>query len=298
MLNILITGGGGFIGSHLADYIKQQGHTPIIFDRKQRPGTDILGDIKDREAVLEGINQTDAWINLAGLLGTAEMINVPQPAVDVNIHGALNCFDGARIYKKRGVQIAVGNWWMNNPYSLTKNTAERFALMYNKEHGTDIRVVRAMNVYGPKQKHRPVRKIFPNVVIPALLDQPITVYGDGSQIMDLIYVQDVCSILGRALLYDDVPNDLVYEAGCGGDYTINQLVADVVYITKTHSKINYVPMRPGEQEKAVVQATEEGLKNLEKFLGYTAGHFFARKDAYKQTIDWYCNHLKEFRWEG
>ncbi len=309
-MKILVIGGQGFIGSHLIDNLLSKGHDIIILDRLVKSGLYesygwndkhidfLMGDLKDEDSTREAVNQCDMWINLGGLLGTSEMIHNPIPAVQVNIIGALHVFEAAKIYNKRGVQIAVGNYWMNNPYSLTKNTAERFAQMYNKEHHTDIRVVRGMNIYGERQTHKPVRKIFPNLVIPALLNQPITIYGTGEQVMDLIYVKDFVEVLARALLIDDAPNTVLYESGVGGGMTINNALEMVLAEIGSTSEVNRVPMRPGEDKQAVVEISEQGWKDLIDHLGYTPADLTPMKEAIAKTIHWYRENLGEFPWTG
>tara|TARA_B100000745_G_scaffold216153_1_gene143670 strand:+ start:2350 stop:3282 length:933 start_codon:yes stop_codon:yes gene_type:complete len=307
---ILITGGCGFLGSHLVDQMVAEGCSVLVFDRvykkelwdeygwSQNPMVSfMLGDIKDRDSVFEAVQQSDMWVNLAGLLGTAEMINNPIPAVEVNVLGALNVFDAARLYKKRGVQIDVGNYWMNNPYSITKSIASRFASMYNKEHDTDIRIVRGMNVFGERQKHRPIRKLFPNLVIPALLNKPITLYGTGDQIMDLIYVKDIADILSRALLLDDVPNDVNYEAGIGDNQTINQTAELVLELTGSDSELIHKPMRSGEDKMSVVQITDQGWEDLKTHLGFTKQDLTPFSQAVQNSIQWYRDNLSRFPWD-
>ena len=307
---ILITGGCGFLGSHLVDQMVAEGCSVLVFDRvykkelwdeygwSQNPMVSfMLGDIKDRDSVFEAVQQSDMWVNLAGLLGTAEMINNPIPAVEVNVLGALNVFDAARLYKKRGVQIDVGNYWMNNPYSITKSIASRFASMYNKEHDTDIRIVRGMNVFGERQKHRPIRKLFPNLVIPALLNKPITLYGTGDQIMDLIYVKDIADILSRALLLDDVPNDVSYEAGIGDNQTINQTAKLVLELTGSSSELVHKPMRSGEDKMSVVQITDQGWEDLKTYLGFTKQDLTPFSQAVQNSIQWYRDNLSRFPWD-
>ena len=307
---ILITGGCGFLGSHLVDQMVAEGCSVLVFDRvykkelwdeygwSQNPMVSfMLGDIKDRDSVFEAVQQSDMWVNLAGLLGTAEMINNPIPAVEVNVLGALNVYDAARLYKKRGVQIDVGNFWMNNPYSITKSIASRFASMYNKEHDTDIRIVRGMNVFGERQKHRPIRKLFPNLVIPALLNKPITLYGTGDQIMDLIYVKDIADILSRALLLDDVPNDVNYEAGIGDNQTINQTAELVLELTGSDSELVHKPMRSGEDKMSVVQITDQGWEDLKTHLGFTKQDLTPFSQAVQNSIQWYRDNLSRFPWD-
>ncbi len=307
-MKILITGGQGFIGCHLVDNLVAKGHKVTVFDRhyEEKKWEDYgwknnvifqLGDLKDRDAVFEAVRLNDIVVNLGGLLGTQEMINNPVPAVEVNIIGALNVFEAIRMHGRRGFQIAVGNYWMNNPYSITKSTTERFALMYNKEHGTDIRVCRGMNVYGERQKHRPIRKIFPNVVIPALLGKDITIYGSGNQVMDLIYVKDFVEILSRIILTDNIPNNIIYEAGVGGKMTINKAVDLIIKAANSNSKINRVAMRPGEEKDSIVEISEEGWKNLNEYINYSLEDLTPIDEAIQKSVDWYKEHLKEFPWD-
>jgi len=304
---ILITGGQGFVGSFLVDNFLSKGHEVTIFDRHYDSakfkeynweGKVIfqLGDLKDRDSVIEAVSLNDIVVNLAGLLGTQEMMNNPIPAIEVNILGAINVFDACRMHKKRGFQVAVGNFWMNNPYSITKSVTERFALMYNKEHKTDIRLCRGMNIYGPRQKHRPIRKIFPNLVIPALLNEDITIYGTGEQVMDLLYVKDFAEILSRIILTDNIPGDVIFEAGAG-EFTINNAVNKVLELTQSKSKVNRIPMRPGEDAMSVVKISDEGWVNLKKYVNYTPADLTPMNIAMKQSIDWYRDNLSRFPWD-
>ncbi len=295
---VLVTGGSGFIGGHVVDKLIEQGHQVSIFDRFNTKAhrDDVayfLGDVKDRDAVFEAVYKHDAVINLAGLLGTAETINTPAPSVEVNILGALNIFDACRLHGRRGVQIAVGNWFMNNSYAITKYTAERFAFMYNKEHGTKIAVVRGLNAYGERQKHRPVRKIVPNLVVPALLNKPITIYGDGTQIMDMIYVGDMADILIRAALDDHGNYSAVMEAGMGDDITINQLAEMAVRLAGSSSEIRHVQMRAGETERSIVKGDPSTLAPL----NYTKDQMTTLENGMQKTIDWYRAHLDAFPWD-
>jgi UDP-glucose 4-epimerase len=299
MKKILVTGGGGFIGSHVVDLLIEKGYEVTIFDRfEHRPHREdvnlYLGDIKDKDAVLEAVSKHDGVINLAGILGTAETVNDPYPSVEVNIIGGLNVCEACRRFSKNGVQITVGNWFMNNSYSITKNTAEKFALMYNKEHGTKIAVVRGLNAYGPRQKPRPVRKLIPNVVIPALLNKPIIIYGNGEQIMDMVYVRDVAEILVRALTMDHGTYDKVFEAGSGDDTTVNYITELVVKLSGSKSEIRHVPMRAGEPEGSVVKGDPKTLEVLD----YSKKDLTSLEEGLKKTITWYKEHLDEFLpWE-
>ena len=99
---------------------------------------------------------------MAAILGTSETVDHPQGTVNSNLLGALNVFEAARKFGVRVTHITVGNYWMNNPYAITKNAAERTAMVFNKNFGSRIAVVRGLNAYGERQKTTPVRKIVPN----------------------------------------------------------------------------------------------------------------------------------------
>jgi len=285
-MKILIFGGSGFIGSHLAERLSTEAQI-LTFDRKPYFATTFVGDIKDSEAVNEAMFACDRWVNLAGLLGTAEMLKRSHDAVDVNISGAVNVYDAALKYCTPGLQITVGNHWMNNPYSITKSTAERLALMYNKELGTDIRVVRAMNVYGPGQKPHPVRKLMPNVVIPALRNEPITIYGDGTQIMDMVYIKDTVEILARIVMGEKPPVDRVFEIGAG-PITVNEIVDTVVGVANSTSEVNHVQMRPGEESNSIVQISPRGAADLLEWTGFDVwSDCTPFRDGVKKTVEWY-----------
>jgi UDP-glucose 4-epimerase len=276
-MRVLVTGGGGFIGQYVCQRLVELDCEPVLLDRSREAGDNhsvYLGDVRDASSVSESVYHTDGVIHLAGVLGTQETIVNPLPAVETNIIGSLNVFQACALHKKRGVYIAVGNHWMNNPYSITKTTAERFALMYNKERGTKIAVVRGLNAYGPGQKSQPVRKIIPNFILPALRGEPITIYGDGSQVMDMIYVTDIADVLVRALLEDHDCYDSVFEAGTGVATTVLQIAQEVYQQTRpavpkgteTVTKamglcgkdipvgtgFHFAPMRPGEPEHSEV----------------------------------------------
>jgi nucleoside-diphosphate-sugar epimerase len=186
----------------------------------------------------------------------------------------------------KGVQIAVGNHFMNNTYSITKTTAERFALMFNKEHKTKIAVVRALNAYGEYQKHKPIRKITPNFVVRALRGEPIEIFGDGEQIMDMIYVKDVAEILIRSLLLDHNCYNKVFEAGTGRRTTVNEIAHMVNDLTGNKAGVKHLPMRAGEPDRSVVLGDPSTLKPL----GMSADDLTPLEKGLERTVKWYRDH--------
>jgi nucleoside-diphosphate-sugar epimerase len=256
-MKVLVTGGGGFIGGYVLDQLSNRGYEPVIFDHYDRGNYAypvILGDVRDETAVTEAMAHVDGWIHLAAVLGTQETIKNPRPAAESNLLGGLNVLEAAAQYDSPGVYIGVGNHWMNNTYSITKTMIERFIDMYNKERGTKINIVRAMNAYGPGQRAAPpfgsskVRKITPSFICRALHNMPIEIYGDGSQISDMVYVSDVAKALVSAFEYafnDKVMWEAI-EVGPKEHSTVKETAGLIIKLINSKSEINYLPMRPGE----------------------------------------------------
>ncbi len=302
MNKVLVTGGNGFIGRYTVRELLKADREVMVLDphlggmaHELNPDVEVYaGDIRDSTAVMEVMAHVDGFIHLAGVLGTQETIKNPIPAAETNIIGGLNIFKAAAQYDVPGVNIAVGNWWMQNTYSISKNCAERFAQMFNKEAGTSIQVVRALNAYGPEQlaatPYGPgkVRKIIPAFVCRALTATPIEIYGKGSQIMDMVYVVDVARALYLALVQAEAGNipmetylapddtyqerQLIIEIGSGRSTTVTE-IADVVvdavrrlgYDAPPHE---YLPMRPGEPEASVVLGDPSTLEFINMDPGY------------------------------
>ena len=259
-MRILVTGGNGFIGSHVVDELESSVFKTVTFDHAGRG--DYLGDIRDSTAVMEAMSHVNGFIHLAGILGTQECIQNPRPAVETNILGGLNVLEAASQYHVPGVCIGVGNHFMDNTYSITKSTVERFVKMYNAERGTQVNVVRAMNAYGPRQvpakPYGPssVRKIAPSFICRALRGDPIEVYGDGNQVSDMVYVTDVAKAMVQCLraAMKGYVLDRAVEVGPSDHNTVLQIAKLVVELTNSKSDIIHLPSRPGEKVGASVFA--------------------------------------------
>lgn len=298
MEKILITGASGFIGSHCIDEALSRGLTPVLFDRYVHDypaGCETFqGDIRDAEAIMEAVAKVDYAINLAGILGTQETIKKPIPSVQTNIIGTINFLEACvptNFHQVKGVQIGVGNYWMNNSYSISKSTAVRFTKMYNKERETQVAIVRGLNAYGPRQKHKPVRKITPTFVVRALRGEDIEIYGSGEQIMDMIFVKDLAKILVDSCVMDHDVYDKAFEAGTGRRTTVNFIAEQIIEAADSTSKIVHSPMRPGETKDSVVLADTDTLAPL----GYKPEDLITLEDGIKTTVEWYKD---EYDWKA
>lgn len=293
-VSVLLTG-LGFIGRHVCQELQGRGHAVTVLDRRPDLALaaslgvqPIIGDVRDSTLMRQIVPCYDGVIHLAGLLGTSELVDDPSAAVETNINGALNVFQGCRAAGQLGrrttcVHITVGNHFMDNPYAITKSTSERFAKMFNTEHGTDIRVVRVLNAYGSHQKHQPVRKIVPTFIRSALDGTPVRVYGDGEQVMDMIHVRDVARILVDALFAPAVNG--ILSAGTGRHLTVNDIAKLVVEASGSLSEVIHVPMRAGEPERSIVVGEPATLGCLNIF----PQSLVRFEDGIRETVRWYSD---------
>lgn len=259
-MKVLVTGSAGFIGQHVDAELRARGHTGVAFDRSMTGGR-FTGRVDVRNIDMlrfaAGMGPVDAIVNLAGALGTHELIGAERSAADVNILGAVNVYDVAASMGIPVVQIGTGHKGQLNPYAITKACAEDLGLARAQWNGEKIAVVRAYHVYGPGQKPppphgtSPVRKIIPSLACRAMTGMPVEIYGSGHQVIDLVYAADVAKALVDAL---DGPYGRVTEAGTGVGTTVNEAAKQVVALTGSPSEIVHVPMRRGEPKGATVMA--------------------------------------------
>lgn len=303
MRKVGVTGGMGFIGRYVVEELQARGYVPVIFDHHRRSegeypeGVEVfIGDVNDDVAMTELAAHVDGIIHLAAVLGTQETINNPRPAAISNLQGGLNFLEAVAQYDIPGTYIAVGNWWMNNPYSITKNMIERFVHMFNKDRGTRVNIVRAVNAYGPRQlaaepfAHGKVRKITPAFICRALSGMPIEIYGDGEQVSDMVWVGDVAKALVSALEYAERGQviDRAIEAGPELNKTVNQVahLIDEIVAQETDGHnvgVKHLPMRPGELAGSKVVADPETLK----LIGMNALDLVSIEDGMLATVRYF-----------
>lgn len=305
-MRIGVTGGAGFIGGHVVDELVARGHQPVIFDHMGRavPGTPegyypvMMGDVRDEVAMAELAAHVDGIIHLAACLGTQETIQNPRPAAKTNVEGGLNFLEAIAQYGIPGVYIGVGNHWMQNTYSISKTTVERFVAMFNKERGTRCNVVRLVNAYGPRQSVAPpfgpakVRKITPSFVCRALTGQPIEIYGDGQQVSDMVHVTDGAKALVSALekAADGIVLDRPVEVGPADHHTVNEVaqlvIKAAVDLGYNEVPLKHLPMRPGEIPGAHVTADTTTLP----LVDMSADMLVKLEDGIADVVAWYAAH--------
>ena len=293
-MKYLVTGGSGFIGSHLVDELCRRGHQVVIYDVEipklcqERGKFDwICADIRDSRRILKAVFESDGVFHLAGLLGTAETMWNQSETADTNVCGSLRVFDAIKRAHKKAVYITLGNDW-ENPYTITKTAAARFALMYNREFGTQITVVRGLNVYGGRQKWFPIQKVTPKFIMSAIRSEPIPVFGDGMQTIDLVYIDDTVQTLIKALETDiEEQYSTVIDAGTGMSTPVKEWAQMIIDTVGSKSQLIHLPMRPGEPIQSKTLGNIAAVKELLGFVPKTP-----LRDGLKQTVEWYKKHHK------
>lgn len=267
-MKITITGGKGFIGDATARIAKERGHEVVFFDR--RDGNDVLGP-------LDALDGSDAIIHLAGVLGTHELFDEVQNAIDVNITGSYRIMQWCIDHDASYTGILMPDVFPSI-YTATKVATQRIAKALHHSRGLKVSHVRAFNVFGPGQAVGPghPQKLVPTAAVAAWLGAPIPVWGDGKQGVDLIYVDDVARMLVDATRFTD---DQVFEGGTGFMWTVNNVVAMIKNVAHSTSPVDHLPMRDGEEPTRIV-ARGEGWD----LLGWEPTFKF---DDLIKTVEWY-----------
>jgi UDP-glucose 4-epimerase len=252
-VKVLVTGGGGFIGRAVVAECQRRHWTAEVFGLEQ-------GGIEDVDAVAEAVKGKDAVIHLAGLLGIHELFDQVHEAVDVNVKGTVNvleaCVSAGAAYT--GITMPPV---FPSVYTATKIAATRLATAFHVTYGLPVSHVRAFNVFGPHQAHGPghPQKIIPTFATEAWAGRPIPVWGDGTQTVDLIYVDDVARMLVDATGHGD---DVTFDAGTGRAWSVDFVAGFVATICDSKAGIKHLPMRRGEVPTEIV-AEGEGWDRLD-----------------------------------
>lgn len=287
-MKVLITGGTGFIGSHLSKLLKNLGYSITLLSLEKQPITRladvkyIYGNINDRSLMMRVVPNFDIVYHLAGMLGTSELIAEAHSASVTNILGTINVLDAALKKKTKVVHITKPNVWLNT-YSITKEAGEKFTKMYYEQFGLPTVSVKWFNVYGPQQSFH-CQKAVPFFIRWALRNEPLEIWGSGEQTMDLIYVEDAVRatvLIGEA---KDLEGSTV-EVGVGKETTVNELAGLIKKITDSNSRVLHLPMRAGETLNTKLVANTEALRSLNFRPKYTL------KKGLEQTCGWYRKQL-------
>lgn len=269
-MKILITGGSGFIGSHIVEHYQGIADEIRVLDNLRtgyRRNLDGLkhvfleGSVTDREAVAKAVEGVDYVFHLAALVSVPESMAKPGECVDINVHGLLNVLEASAAagVKKLVFASSAAIYGDNptvpkletmlpepkSPYAITKLDGEYYLDLFNRERGLETAAIRFFNVFGPRQDPKGAyAAAVPIFIEKALKGEDITVHGDGEQTRDFIYVKDIVGALSFAVETPGVTG--VFNAGYGGQMTINDLANKIIASAGSGSKVLHGPERAGD----------------------------------------------------
>ncbi|OGW05394.1 MAG: nucleoside-diphosphate sugar epimerase [Nitrospinae bacterium RIFCSPLOWO2_01_FULL_39_10] len=301
MAKVLITGGAGFIGSHLSEELLKRGEEVFVIDDlstgsieniehlKSNPKFHYTIDtIKNEPLLAELVDRCDVVYHLAAAVGVKLIIESPVNTIETNIYGTelvLKCANK----KKKKVMVASTSevYGKNNnvpfkedydvvlgstkngrwSYACSKAIDEFLALAYWREKKLPVVVVRFFNTVGPRQTGR-YGMVIPNFVKQALLGHPITVYGDGKQSRSFTYVGDVVKGITELMNNPKAVGE-VFNIGHGKEITISELAGLVKKITNSKSEIVYIPYDKAYEEGFEdMQRRSPDISKINKLIGY------------------------------
>ena len=303
---ILVTGGAGFLGSHLIDRLLGQGHEVLCVDNLftgTKRNIDHLHNHPRFEFMRHDVTlplyvEVDEIYNLACPASPVHYQHDPVQTTKTSVHGAINMLGLAKrlrcrifqastseVYGDPSVHPQPEDYWGNvNPigvrscYDESKRCAETLFFDYHRQHALEIKVARIFNTYGPRMHHADGR-VVSNFIVQALSGQPITIYGDGSQTRSFCYVDDLIEGFIRLMESDTAVTGPV-NIGNPGEFTIRELAEKVVAMTGSKSGIVYQDLphddpkqRRPDISKAQMLLGWEPTVALDEGLGRTIGHF-------------------------
>ena len=267
MTNILITGGAGFIGRHLADHLASHGdHAVTVIDNESlgdRKHLDlerirfVHGDLRNRDDLRAALDGQDAVVHLAADTRVMDSIENPANNFENNVIGTFNLLELCRELEiGRVVAASTGGAILGDveppvheqmaphptsPYGASKLMLEGYLSAYSSSFGVSGCALRFSNIYGPRSFHKGsvVAHFFKQI----LADKPLVVYGDGSQTRDYLFVGDLVEAI-RAVV--DSKAEGAYQLGSGRPTTINQLIEAIRTVTGLDLEVEYLDFRPGE----------------------------------------------------
>lgn len=266
-MKVLITGGAGFIGSHLAARCAADGHEVAVLDNMRTgkaanlEGVEcrlIEGSVEERNLVLRAASGASVIFHLAALVSVPESMEKPEQAERVNVLGTLNVLEAAREAGARVVFSSTSAVYGDverprhaeedlpepgSPYAISKLGAEHYCELYRRHHHVPVIVFRYFNVYGPRQDpaspYAAAIAIFSHL---ARSGHPLTIYGDGEQTRDFVFVEDVVEANMMAI---KAPCGL-YNVATGERMTITHIAETIREAAGSSSPIRYAEKRPGD----------------------------------------------------
>ena len=268
-MRILVTGGAGFSGSHLAENWVQDGHEVTVMNTRSALAEHniapfssnlsiVWGSVTDRELVDETVRSQDVVVHMAAHINVDESVATPRQYLEVNLGGTLNVLEAIRQSEVRLIYASSREVYGHanhspvpehaelrplSPYAVSKAGADRMCFAYHKSYGLDITVVRSCNIYGERQKAGQGGAVIPIFASLAASGKPLSVFGTGSQQREYMHVKDLVSAYDLVLQHNDL-SGAVLNLGTGETPSVKEIaefISDKMGVSIIHEQ-----PRPGE----------------------------------------------------
>lgn len=300
-MRVLVTGGAGFIGSHIVEHFQGKAEVRVLDNLRSGymanlDGFDVEfleGSILDRDIVKKAVDGVDYIFHLAAMISVPESMDKPVECVRINTEGTLNVLEEASVagVKKLCFSTSAAIYGDNpecpkfetmfpepkSPYAITKLDGEYYCNMFANEGKLQTACMRYFNVFGPRQDPKSAyAAAIPIFTYNAVNNLPITVFGDGEQTRDFIFVKD---IVAANVFFAENDYCGVYNVAYGKRQTINDLVQSIIKITGSTSDVVYKDERPGDvkhSQASIDKLLATGFKpsgEFEKGLQTTVEYF-------------------------
>ncbi len=310
-MRILVTGGAGFLGSHLCERLLLEGHDVIAMDNLLTGNTDNIAHLANNPRFLFVHHNVTNYIYMKGPLDAILHFASPASPIDylelpiqtlkvgsLGTHNALGLAleKGARfllastseVYGDPMIHPQTEEYWGNvNPigprgvYDEAKRFAEAMTMAYHRSHGVDTRIVRIFNTYGPRMRLNDGR-VVPNFIKQALRSEPLTVYGDGGQTRSFCYVSDLIEGIYRLLMSDE--NEPV-NIGNPAEMTVLQFAERINAITGNHGGIRFEPLPTDDPKQR-----QPDITKARRILGWEPQ--VSLDEGLSQTIPWFTERVQ------
>ena len=304
-MKILVTGGAGFIASHIADALIKQGHEVHIIDsmiggfERNIPRQAVFHKVDIRDEQVHQLWEQEGFevmYHHAAQMDVRKSVVDPKYDADVNVLGFLNLMEAGRSNGLKKVMLASTGGAIYgepeytpqdeshpvrplSPYGITKLVSERYLFFYEHTHNIDWISLRYANVYGPRQNAHGDAGVVAIFSERMLRDQSAHINGNGGQTRDYVYVKDVVQANLKALNHAD---NGIFNVGTAVETDVNRLFDVLQDLTGTSIEKQHAEAKPGEQQRSVV-----GIKKIENEMGWKPEYNL--EEGLKETVEWFKN---------
>jgi nucleoside-diphosphate-sugar epimerase len=304
-MRALVTGGAGFIGSHIVEGLLQEGASVRVLDNFSSGKRENLaafqgdleilpGDLRDAEAIKAAVMDVDLVFHLAAFVSVPQSMLEPQACFAINVGGTVTLLEAARRAGVRKVVLSSSTAVYGNPdkfptdedtplrplspYALSKQVNELYARLYTQTFNLPVTSLRYFNVYGPRQRPDSDYAAAISIFTRRLSDgQPITIYGDGKQSRDFIFVKDV--VRANLLAAGSDAAGEVFNICTGRETSLLDLLEELSEVSPHQPQVQFEAPRPGD-----IYRSKGAPDKAAALLGFRAGTSLA--EGLAQTMEW------------